>query len=246
MRVVLAAALGFGGGLVARQDAHAQSSATIGNLRDTVRDKATGESVVGATMVATSPALLGEQVTISEEGGQYFITSLPPGMYTLTVYYASGVYTRSNILIQVGKDAVVNLTVDSGNAARPRGETIELTGTAPIVDQGSTKTGLTITDDYTRNFGLLKGSAAKEFASYHLPEQSFLYILHALADSGVSPAKLVTSEEWRMFLMRPADVEHEQLPLHQFRRLGYHVAGSLVQLGLPSSSAREFAERMVA
>ena len=96
------------------------------------------------------------------------------------------------------------------------------------------------------DFGLLRGSTAKEFATYHLPEKSFLYILHALADSQVPPAKLISSEEWRMFLMRPADVEHELLRLHQFRRVEYHVAGSLVQLSLPSPSAREFAERMVA
>ena len=144
-------------------DAQAQSSATIGNLRGVVRDKATKEGVVGATIVATSPSLLGEQVTLSEDNGQYYITSLPPGLYVLTVYYADETYVRGNILIQVGKDSVVNLTVDSGS---PQGETIVLTGTAPIIDQGSTKTGLTLTDDYTRNlptartFGGVVGQAA--------------------------------------------------------------------------------------
>jgi len=49
-----------------------------------------------------------------------------------------------------------------------------------------------------------------------------------------------------MFLMRPADVEHELLRLHQFRKLEYEVAGSLVQLSLPCASSREYAERMVA
>jgi len=166
MRVVLAAALGITGGAMLAGDARAQSSATVGNLRGVVRDKATGEGVVGATIVATSPALIGEQVTITEENGQYYVTSLPPGMYMLTVYYANDTYSRGNILIQVGKDAVVNLTVDSGTPDKPKGETIVLEGTAPIVDQGSTKTGLTITDDYTRNlptartFGGVVGQAA--------------------------------------------------------------------------------------
>ena len=36
-----------------------------------------------------------------------------------------------------------------------------------------------------------------------------------------------------MFLMRPSDVERELLRLHQFRKLHYEVAGSLVQLSLP-------------
>jgi hypothetical protein len=86
----------------------------------------------------------------------------------------------------------------------------------------------------------------KEFASYHLPERSFLYLLHAMNDERVSPGKLVTSPDWRMFLMHPADVERELLRLHQFRRLEYHVAGSLAQLSLPCASSREYAGRMVA
>jgi hypothetical protein len=96
------------------------------------------------------------------------------------------------------------------------------------------------------DFGLLRGSIVKEFASYHLPERSFLYLLHAMRDDHVGPSKVVSSPEWRLFLMRPADVEHELLRLHQYRKLEYQVAGSLVQLSLPCTSTREYAERMVA
>ena len=96
------------------------------------------------------------------------------------------------------------------------------------------------------DFGLLRGSVVKEFASYHLPERSFLYLLHALRDEKRSPRKMIDAPDWRMFLMRPSDVEHELLRLHQFRRLEYQVAGSLVQLTLPCSSSREYAEWMVA
>ena len=96
------------------------------------------------------------------------------------------------------------------------------------------------------DFGLLRGSIVKEFASYHLPERSFLYLLHAMRDEKLSPSKVVVSPDWRLFLMRPADVEHELLRLHQYRKLEYQVAGSLVQLSLPCTSAREYAERMVA
>ena len=50
---------------------------------------------------------------ITDDDGQYFITSLPPGVYTLTVYYNDTTFSRGNVLIQVGKEAVVNVTVDS-------------------------------------------------------------------------------------------------------------------------------------
>ncbi len=96
------------------------------------------------------------------------------------------------------------------------------------------------------DFGLLRGTGVKEFTSYHVPERSFLYLLHAMRDEKLSPGKVVSSPDWRMFLMRPTDVEHELLRLHQFRQLEYQVAGSLVQLSLPCTSSREYAERMVA
>lgn len=96
------------------------------------------------------------------------------------------------------------------------------------------------------DFGLLRGSVIKEFASYHLPERSFLYLLHAMRDEKRSPSKVVASPDWRLFLMRQSDVERELLRLHQFRKLEYQVAGSLVELSLPCTSSREFAERMVA
>lgn len=96
------------------------------------------------------------------------------------------------------------------------------------------------------DFGLLRGVSTKEFSSFHLPEQSFLYLLHAMRDETPSPSKLISSPSWRLFLMRPADVEREILRLHQYRKLDYQVAGSLVQLSLPCAGAYEYAERMVA
>ncbi len=96
------------------------------------------------------------------------------------------------------------------------------------------------------DFGLLRGTAVKEFASFHLPERSFLYLLHAMREGDASPGKLVVSPDWRLFLMHPADVERELLRLHQFRKVEYQVAGSLVELSLPCGSSAEFAERMAA
>ncbi|MBP9203818.1 MAG: TonB-dependent receptor [Kofleriaceae bacterium] len=144
--------------------AFAQSN-TAGGLRGIVRDKATREPLIGATVVATSPALQGEQVVITDESGAYFIDTLPPGTYLVTVYYNDAKFERGGVLIQLGKQAVVNVPVDTG-AAAAKGETIIIEGNAPIVDQGSTKTGATITKDYTNNipvgrtFGGVLGAAA--------------------------------------------------------------------------------------
>jgi hypothetical protein len=96
------------------------------------------------------------------------------------------------------------------------------------------------------DFGLLRGAVVKEFATYHLPERSFLYLLHAIRDESQSPRKTIDAPDWRMFFMRPSDVEHELLRLHQYRKLDYQVAGSLVQLSLPCANSRDYAERMLA
>jgi hypothetical protein len=96
------------------------------------------------------------------------------------------------------------------------------------------------------DFGLLRGSAVREFAAFHIPERSFVYVLHAMRDAGTAPAKLLTSRDWRMYLLRPADVEQEVLRLHQFRKVHYEAAGSIVQLALPQPSALAYAEAMVA
>lgn len=91
------------------------------------------------------------------------------------------------------------------------------------------------------DFGLMKGTLVKEFASYHLPEKSFLYLLHAMAEAEPNARRLVNSSDWHMYLMGSVDVERELLRLHQFRRLHYEVAGSLAQLELPCRTAIEYA-----
>ncbi len=93
------------------------------------------------------------------------------------------------------------------------------------------------------DFGLLRGSVKREFASFRLPERSFLYLLHALRDQDQSARKVVSAPDWRLFLLRPAEVELELLRLHQFRQVEYQAAGSLVQLSLPCASAAAFAEQ---
>jgi hypothetical protein len=96
------------------------------------------------------------------------------------------------------------------------------------------------------DFGLLDGSVGKEFASFHLRDQSFVYLLHAMADTDPNARRIVEAEDWRMYLMDAADVERELLRLHQFRKLHYDVAGSLAQLQLPFPSSAEYARELCA
>ena len=93
------------------------------------------------------------------------------------------------------------------------------------------------------DFGLLEGHVVKKFASFHLPDESFLYILHAITERQTNARKAINSLEWRLFFMTSSDVEQTLFRLHQFRRVHYEVAGTIAQLKLPCASALEFAQR---
>lgn len=164
LKAVIAAGLMTGVISVVGSDRAANADAfTTGSLRGIVKDKANNEPTVAATVIATSPALQGDQTVFTDENGSYYITSLPPGVYTLTVIYNDATFSRNNVLVQVGKEAVVNISIDTSAG---KNEIVEVSGSAPIVDQGSTKVGATITSDYTNNvptqrtFGEVIGSSA--------------------------------------------------------------------------------------
>lgn len=96
------------------------------------------------------------------------------------------------------------------------------------------------------DFGLLRGSGVKEFATPHLPDRALVYLVHALTAVHANAGRVIHSPDWHMFLMDANDVERELARLHQLQRLGYHVAGSLAQLTLPFAGPLEYAEAMVA
>jgi outer membrane receptor protein involved in Fe transport len=149
--------------LMAAASVVSAQTSTTGALRGVITDQATGQPVVGATVVASGPALQGTQAEITDSSGSYQIANLPPGTYLLKVYYSGIEFERPNALVQLGKVAQVNIGINTQATA---GEVIQIEGRAPIIDQGSAKTGLTITSDYTQNiptgrtFGGVLGTAA--------------------------------------------------------------------------------------
>ena len=95
------------------------------------------------------------------------------------------------------------------------------------------------------DFGILRGKRVKEFTSYTLPEQSFIYLLHAIMEQENNAKGVIDCADWRLFMMSARDVETELYRLHQYREVQFEIAGSLAQLKLPCKSASEYARRMV-
>jgi hypothetical protein len=118
-------------------------------------------------------------------------------------------------------------------------------GKTELSEYGLTRAGRDLLRMAT-DFSLLQGSTTHEFNSYYLPDESLLYLLHAMYEVHGNAHGVIHSPDWRLFLMSTADVERELFRLHQFRKLRYEVAGSLVELTLPCSSAAAFVEEMAA
>ncbi len=97
------------------------------------------------------------------------------------------------------------------------------------------------------DFGFLTGGPVKEFTNYHLPDPSLAYLLRAvLAFESGSASRMISSPEWRMYLMAEDVLVNELLRLHQYREVEFEQAGSLVQLSLSVTEPLQFAEELVA
>ncbi|MDA1054488.1 MAG: hypothetical protein O3C40_28980 [Planctomycetota bacterium] len=89
-------------------------------------------------------------------------------------------------------------------------------------------------------FHLLTGRAVKQFETYRLPDQSFLYLLYALMERENNTRGVIDAVDWRLFLMQPQAVEEELLRLHQFGKLRFERAGSFLELTLPCKHTEDF------
>ena len=109
----------------------------LGRLTGIVADTQ-GAILPGATVTATSPALIGTQVAVAESDGRYRFPSLSPGTYTLT-FELSGFQTtrRENIVLRLGQ----TLNVDIQLALATLQETVTVSAESPVVDVSSTKIG---------------------------------------------------------------------------------------------------------
>lgn len=90
-----------------------------------------GAPVVGATVVATGPALTGTQAAITDERGRYTLVDLPPGTYELHVYYGDATRSLAAVRTVAGAAARVDLAVDTTAVG---GEVITISDGAYTVD----------------------------------------------------------------------------------------------------------------
>jgi Carboxypeptidase regulatory-like domain len=101
-----------------------------GNLTGTIYD-ASGATVPNASVVAHNDATGIESATNSLSAGEYHISNLPPGIYTVSVM-ATG-FTRTSlkgVQVELNVTATANATLDIGKNV----ETVEVTATSAVID----------------------------------------------------------------------------------------------------------------
>ena len=109
------------------------SGSIAGNVKDT-----TGGALPGVNVEVASPALIEKvRVTVSDGQGNYKITELRPGVYTVTFTLAGfSVVKREGIELSAGFTAPVNAELKVGSVE----ETITVNGSSPVVDVQSVRT----------------------------------------------------------------------------------------------------------
>jgi hypothetical protein len=117
-----------------------------GSLRGYVRDEQ-GGVLPGVTVTATSPALLGPVVAVSESDGLYRLNNLPPGTYTVTAELTGFVtYRQVGILARAGSTFSIDIVMKVGNLA----ETVTVSGEAPMIETLSPSSTLNIPGELMR------------------------------------------------------------------------------------------------
>jgi Carboxypeptidase regulatory-like domain/TonB-dependent Receptor Plug Domain len=133
--------------------AHAQAI-----LAGTVKD-ASGAVLPGVSVEAASPVLISKaRQAVTDDTGQYRITELPPGNYTLT-FTLSGFATVKREGIEVSGSGVIPISIEMriGNLS----ETITVSGETPVVDTQSARRQSVLSSDIintlpaTRTYGAL-------------------------------------------------------------------------------------------
>jgi hypothetical protein len=121
-----------------------------GRILGTVTDES-GGYIAGATVTVTNVAQGVSRTIVTESAGTYVFISLLPGTYTVKVE-AKGFKTfeRQNLLLEVGKELTVDVTLHTGAIT----ETITITEEAPMVDTTSTTLGGTISNEIINDLPL--------------------------------------------------------------------------------------------
>jgi Carboxypeptidase regulatory-like domain len=123
------------------------SAQTTGSITGTITDNS-GGLLPGVRVTASSPALMGVQVAITNEQGVYRFPALPPGTYALKCELPGfATLTRQDIIINIGFTATVPLQLTVATMS----EAVTVTGESPVVDTKNTNIQTNVTEQMLKD-----------------------------------------------------------------------------------------------
>ncbi|MCC6621488.1 MAG: TonB-dependent receptor [Deltaproteobacteria bacterium] len=133
--------------------AHAQVGS--GTIVGTVTDASTKGPVADVVVTVTSPALQGEEIAVTGKNGDFRITSLPPGDYTIRMDKETyRPYSRGGVRVR----ADVTLRVDTQLLPEALKTDIVVVARSPTVDVGSATTGSTVDSEFAKRVPIIRPS----------------------------------------------------------------------------------------
>ena len=119
---------------------------TTAGLQGTVRDPS-GAAIVKASVVVTSPALIGEKKVDTDSGGYFRFANLPPGVYTVAVAASGFRNFRQQVTLAVGRLPTLEVAMEIGDVS----QTVEVTSQATLIDATQSKVQTNISDTVLGN-----------------------------------------------------------------------------------------------
>ena len=121
----------------------AAAQITQGRLTGLVTD-AQGAVLPGVTVTTTSPAMIGQQTTVSQADGRYLFPALPTGLYKI-VFDLTGFrsFVRENVQVSLGQ----TISIDAQLGLASLSENVTVSAASPVVDVTSTKVGTDLKGD---------------------------------------------------------------------------------------------------
>ena len=91
-----------------------------------------------------------------------------------------------------------------------------------------------------RDFGILEGAVKKRIAPVRIPPEVAGYLVFSLNEEGLSANRIVTHEDWKLFLLSPDEAERAVVDAAGYGWFGYHAAGSVRRFDWTIPDIEEF------
>lgn len=91
-----------------------------------------------------------------------------------------------------------------------------------------------------RDFGIMEGAVKKRIAPVRMPPEAAGYLVYSLKEEGLSANRIVTHDDWRLFLLTPAEAERAVVDASGHGWFSYHAAGSVRRFDWSMKTVEEF------